>query len=362
VPEFADRIARAQAALEPAGVDGLVVTNLVNVRYLTGYDGSNGILCVTAGEARFMTDFRYGERAAPIRAFADVEVAARDLIGELKSSFGTYLPGASRIGFEAGALPYALWQELGGGVPAGAELVPTSGLVEALRRVKSEAELAAIAAACEPLEHVYGRLAEDGLVGRTEAEVAWWIERTLREAGFGISFEGIVAAGEHGARPHHEPGDRRIARGDLVVVDIGAKHDGYCSDCTRTFAAGGLTSERAKEDYAIVLEAQTTALRAIRAGASGHDVDAIARGVIARAGRGERFGHGLGHGVGLEVHEGPTLREPSTDVLEPGNVVSDEPGIYEPGSHGVRIEDLVAVTTDGPRVLTGFTKELVETA
>jgi Xaa-Pro aminopeptidase len=328
VPEFAERIARAKDALAPAGVDGLVVTNLVNVRYLTGYDGSNGILCLTAGEARFMTDFRYGERAAPIRAFADVEVVARDLLLELGGSFAAYLPGAERIGFEARALPYALWHELSASVPAGSELVPTSGLVEALRRVKSEAELAAIAVACEPLEHVYATLAEDGLVGRTEAEVAWWIERTLRESGFGVSFEGIVAAGEHGARPHHEPGDRKIARGDLVVVDIGARHDGYCSDCTRTFAAG---------------------------------VDAVARDVIARAGRGDRFGHGLGHGVGLEVHEGPSLREPSTDVLEVGNVVSDEPGIYEPGSHGVRIEDLVAVTSDGPRVLTGFTKELVVT-
>jgi Xaa-Pro aminopeptidase len=362
VPEHAERIRRTQAALASAGVDGLVVTNLVNVRYLTGFDGSNGVLCLTATEARFMTDFRYAERAAPIRAFADVDVAVRDLIRELGSGLAAHLPGAGRIGFEAASLPYALWQDLSGGVPAGAELVPTSGVVETLRRVKSAAELEAIAAACAPLDDVYASLASDGLVGRTEAEVAWWIERTLREAGFGLSFEGIVAAGEHGARPHHEPSDRAIARGDLVVVDIGARLDGYCSDCTRTFGAGGLVSERAKEDYAIVLEAQQAALAAIRPGASGHDVDAVARDLIAKAGRGDRFGHGLGHGVGLEVHEGPTLREPSTDVLEAGNVVSDEPGIYEPGSHGVRIEDLVAVTEDGPRVLTGFTKELVETA
>jgi Xaa-Pro aminopeptidase len=185
------------------------------------------------------------------------------------------------------------------------------------------------------------------------------MEELLHEGGaHGVSFPAVVASGVEGATPHGKPGDRTIEAGTTVVVDSGAVLDGYCSDCTRTFATGPLPEELERA-YAVCLEAQLAGLAAVRAGAGGADVDAAARDVIGAAGYGEAFGHGLGHGVGLLVHEQPTLRPESTDVLETGNVVSVEPGIYLAGLGGVRIEDLVIVTDDGAEVLTPFTKELV---
>jgi Xaa-Pro aminopeptidase len=199
-------------------------------------------------------------------------------------------------------------------------------------------------------------------VGRTEADVAWLIERSFREAGAtALSFGSIVASGENGARPHAGAGDTVIPEGALVTVDMGCVVDGYCSDCTRTFATGEL-SDRLTEIYGLVQQAQLDGLAAVRAGAHGRDVDAASRVAIEAAGLGEHYGHGLGHGVGMEVHEAPTLRPESEDVLAPGNVVSVEPGIYIPGVGGCRIEDLVAVTEDGCEILTHFTKELVTVA
>jgi Xaa-Pro aminopeptidase len=206
---------------------------------------------------------------------------------------------------------------------------------------------------------VYEALAGERLTGRSEREVAWWIERTFRELGAeALSFGSIVASGENGARPHAGAGDSVIAEGTLVTVDMGCVVDGYCSDCTRTFATGDLPAQLA-EAYELVARAQLDGLAAVRAGAQGRDVDAASRVAVEAAGLGEAYGHGLGHGVGMEVHEAPVLRPESTDTLVSGNVVSVEPGLYLPGVGGCRIEDLVVVTDDGCDVLTGFTKGLL---
>jgi Xaa-Pro aminopeptidase len=230
-------------------------------------------------------------------------------------------------------------------------------MVEKLRRVKDDGELDAITAAAELADDVWRWSLEKGLSGRAELQVAGAAEARIRELGAEPSFPAIVAAGPNGALPHAEPGEREIAEGDLVVFDMGAKLDGYCSDGTRTFAAGE-PGEEAREVYEVVLGAQAAALEAVRAGAEGGAVDEVARGLIEEAGHGERFGHGLGHGVGLEVHEAPRLSERSDDVLEAGEVVTVEPGVYLPGRLGVRIEDLVVVTEDGHRNLSGLDKAL----
>ena len=361
MPEHRERIDRAIAALD--GVDALLVTNLVNVRYLTGYTGSNGIVVLSADRAVFVTDFRYADGVEHLRSLLDVVVLERDIAGMTVEGLGEYAPGCASVGFE-GALPYALAERLRGLAPAGVELVLADGAIEALRIVKSPAEIAATRHAADVLETVYREIAEGPLVGRTEADVAWQIERTIREAGFpALSFESIVASGANGARPHCDPGPKRIERGELVTFDIGARGDsGYCSDCTRTFAAGGPPEPEAAADYAVVLEAQLAGLGAVRPGASGGACDATAREVIDAAGCGDLFGHGLGHGTGLDIHEAPTLRKGSEDVLAPGMIVTVEPGVYRPGRWGIRIEDQVVVTAAGHEILTGFTKDLVETA
>jgi Xaa-Pro aminopeptidase len=238
------------------------------------------------------------------------------------------------------------------------ELVPAAGLVEELRAVKDESEIASMRAAAELATAAYESLRERGLAGRTEREVARSIARFIEDRGAdGVAFSPIVAAGPHGALPHAEPRDVEIPRGVLVVIDLGARLDGYCSDCTRTLATGPL-GERPLAAYAAVLAAQREAVEATRAGADCRELDARAREAVQES-LGESFEHGLGHGVGLEVHEGPRLARTAEGSLEPGNVVTVEPGVYAAGEFGIRIEDLVAVTEDGREVMTGFPKELV---
>jgi Xaa-Pro aminopeptidase len=250
-----------------------------------------------------------------------------------------------------------LLEKLQGKLADGVDLIAAGGAVERLRRVKDEAELAAIAEASELADEVWRWSLERGLAGRSEREVARAAEARIRELGGDPSFPAIVAAGPNGALPHAEPGEREIGRGELVVFDMGAQLDGYCSDGTRTFATGE-PGEEARKVYEVVLEAQLAALEAIEAGVKGEDVDGVARRVIGDAGYGDHFGHGLGHGVGLEVHEAPRLSLRSDDVLAAGEVVTVEPGVYLPGRLGVRIEDLVVVTEDGLRNLSALPKEL----
>jgi len=327
----------------------LLVSNPVNIRYLTGFESSNAALLVGLDDVRLFADFRYANAA---RAVADVDFVetGRDLYRDL----ARLLDG--RIGFEPDHLTVARHGQLAEGR---LDLVPTGGLVERLRALKDEQELEAIRRAATITSEAFARLSEERFVGRSERELARLLERTWIDLGAdGPAFTVIVAAGRNGANPHARPGDRPIEPGTLVVVDFGARLDGYQSDCTRTFATGPLPDDL-HGVYDLCLQAQQRALSAVRAGAACADVDGVARDVISAAGYGERFGHGLGHGLGLEVHEAPYLRQESTETLAAGNVVTVEPGIYLGGRAGVRIEDLAIVTDDGPEVLTTFTKELV---
>ena len=260
------------------------------------------------------------------------------------------------FGFEADHVTYAGWQTLGAN---GLALVPTQGVVEALRAVKEPAELDAIRTAAAISDRAFEALARERFTGRTERELAWRLDQLLHDfGGEGPAFETIVAAGENGSRPHAIPGDRPIEAGTLVTIDAGTTVGGYRSDCTRTFSTGDLPDELARI-YEVCLAAQEAGVAAVRAGVTGVEGDAAARRVIEAAGYGERFGHGLGHGVGLNIHEAPALRPESTDTLVAGNTVTVEPGIYLPGTGGVRIEDLVTVTEDGCERLTRFTKDLL---
>jgi Xaa-Pro aminopeptidase len=342
---------RLEGLLAEKELDRFLVTDLTNVRYLTGFTGTNGACVCGAGVRLFLTDFRYTERAA-----AEVEGwEAETLAGDWLKGIAERLEG--RVGFEDDQMSVRLLEKLTGKLAEGTELVAAGDRVEQLRRVKDEEELAAIAEASKLADEVWGWSLEQGLCGRPEREIARAAEARIRELGGDPSFPAIVAAGPNGALPHAEPGEREIGRGELVVFDMGAMLDGYCSDGTRTFATGD-PGEEGCAVYEVVRQSQQAALEAIRAGATGDAVDAAARKAIDDAGYGERFGHALGHGVGLEVHEGPRLAQRSDDVLAPGEVVTVEPGIYLPGKLGVRIEDLVVVTDAGLRNLSSLPKEL----
>ena len=346
----ADRLAELVAERE---LDQLFVSDLTNVRYLTGFTGTNGACLVGREERIFFTDFRYTERAErEVGEEWERPEAERELVPQIAARMN------GKVGFEDAKLSVRQLARLEAAVgEEDADLVPAGDLVERLRAVKEPEEIELIAAAAELTDDVYRWALEQGLAGRTERDVARACEARIRELGAEPSFPPIVAAGENGALPHAEPGDREITSGELVVFDMGAELDGYCSDGTRTFATGE-PAEEAQEVYDLTLTAQLAALGAIRAGASGKEVDAVAREIIGEAGHGDNFGHGLGHGVGLEVHEGPRLATTSEDELGEGNVVTVEPGIYLPGRFGIRIEDLVVLTADGHRNLSGLPKEL----
>ncbi|TML09693.1 MAG: aminopeptidase P family protein, partial [Actinobacteria bacterium] len=339
--------ARAQKLVEKLE-EPLIVTTPANVRYLTGFVSSNVSVVVEPERVRLFTDFRY---AGAARAVPDVEFVEtrRETIAHLAESL------SGKFGFESTHLTYRAYEELRDG---GLELVPRAGLVESLRAVKDEDELEKIRRAAAITDRAYERIAEERFVGRTERELAWRMTELFHELGADEeAFDTIVAAGANGARPHADPGDRVIERGTTIVVDAGAVLDGYCSDCTRTFATGELPDEL-RRAYDVCLEAQLKGLEAARSGAEAKQTDAAAREVIEEAGFGQNFGHGLGHGVGIDVHEAPHVASTSTDSLVANNVVTIEPGIYLEGTGGIRIEDLVIITNGEPEVVSSFAKEL----
>ena len=348
--------ARLSERVPDAGIDVLLVTNLVNVRYLTGYTGSNGIALIGPDTRTFVTDFRYVEQAAEE---VDASFDRRRSVQHLLEGVEDALPaGELRLGFEAAHISVSEHAQLRELLPARIELVATTGLVEGLRAVKRPEEVAAIKAASALADEAFTQLVAGGLTGHTERELALKLDFEMRRRGAERpSFDPIVAGGPHGALPHAHPRDEPVRAAELVVIDWGAQLDGYCSDCTRTLATGAVDAEAA-EVYQLVLDAQLAGLEEVKPEAVGRDVDSVARAAITAGGHGEHFGHGLGHGVGLEVHEAPRLAQPSESVLAPGNVVTVEPGIYIPGRFGVRIEDLVVVTGDGCEILTSISKDL----
>jgi Xaa-Pro aminopeptidase len=349
----ADRLAGELRARE---LDALLVTDLFDLRWLTGFTGTNGAALVTPDQRLFLTDFRYVEQAAAqVGDGFEIVRAGRDLLGELAAR----LP-SGRAGFDDERVTFKAHARLSEKAGATVELVPVGGVVRDLREVKDDGEIARIAAAAELAQAAFEAVVARGLAGRSERALALALEHEMRLAGAqDPSFPSIVAAGAHGALPHAEPRDVEIPAGVLVTIDWGARLDGYCSDCTRTLASGPV-GERERAVYELVLDAQRQALAAVEPGAGCAAVDGVARDVIDAAGHGARFGHGLGHGVGLEVHEGPRLAKGAAGTLVAGNVVTVEPGVYLPGELGVRIEDLAVVAEDGPRVLTSFTKTLTE--
>jgi Xaa-Pro aminopeptidase len=329
----------------------LLVTDLVNIRYLTGFDSSNAALLVQpAGEAALFTDFRYIEAARAVEG-VEATLAKRSLLRDITE----LLPRA--VQFEAAVLPYAQWQVLDS---MRLSLTPTRGIVEELRVVKDAEEQRALRRAARTADRAFEALTAETFVGRTERELAWRLKELMHAHGAeDVSFEPIVAAGANGARPHAAPEDRLVETRTLVVVDFGVRMDGYCSDCTRTLSTGGLP-DRLRRAYDVCLAAQQAAVAGIRPTMTGVEADRLARSLIDSEGFGDAFGHGLGHGVGLQVHEAPRLSTESDDTLQTGNAVTIEPGIYLAGLGGVRIEDLAIVTDEGVEVLTSFPKSLVE--
>lgn len=351
------RIARLRRRMAEAGADAFVTAHGPNRRYLTGFHGTAGIALVTAAQAILLVDFRYVTQAEEQAPAWDRRMF-EDPLETLRSAFDE--AGAKRIAFESAHVSHRTFERWRAKA-ADVEWIPTFGWVEGLRAVKEAGEIArieeAVALGDEVFEEILGLIRP----GAKEREIALEIEIALRRRGAeGLAFPPIVASGPRGALPHAVPSDRAIERGELVVLDFGCVLNGYCSDMTRTVCVGP-ASQEARDLYELVLRAQRAGVEAVAPGRSGVEVDAQARRVIAEAGHGERFGHGLGHGVGLEVHEDPPrLSQRSETVLEPGMVCSVEPGVYVPGWGGIRIEDLVCVTEDGARVLTRSTKELLE--
>jgi Xaa-Pro aminopeptidase len=354
----ADRLVAELAQLGDGSVaDLMLVTSLPNVRYLTGYTGSNGIALIGPESRVFFTDFRYQEQSA---VEVDPGFQRRIERADLLEGLADVLPaGDLRLAFEDGAMTVRTQARLRELLDDRVGLVAAGDPVERLRAIKEPGELEKIRAATELADAAVREIMEQGLAGRTEREVALALEAGMRRRGAqDVSFDSIVASGAHGALPHATPRDVPIEIGQLVTIDWGAELDGYCSDCTRTFATGDL-SEAEQIAYDVVREAQLAGLRAIAPGVSGRDADTAARSVIDAAGHAEHFGHGLGHGVGIEVHEAPRLSQRSDSTLEVGNVVTVEPGVYVPGAFGIRIEDLVFVTSDGCEILTSVPKNLI---
>ena len=342
------RLERLRRKLEEHQLEAILVSQAENRRYLSGFTGSAGFLLITEKRAILATDFRYTEQAqgqAPdfeiFRSEGEVEKWLPDLISSL---------GVKIIGFEANDIPFAVYRKLAatGGEK---ELVPTEELVESMRAIKDETELASITKAVEMTDAVFDEVAPKVQPGMTEKEVAWEIERSLREKGSeSVPFELIVASGPNSALPHARPTDCALFPGEPVVIDIGARCEGYASDLSRTIFVGNEDKNLAKI-YDLVLGAQLTAIATIEAGMSGEQADALARTVIEQGGYSEAFGHGLGHGIGLAPHELPRLGRGSSTILSDGMVFTIEPGVYDKGWGGIRIEDVVVLEKGKARVL-----------
>ncbi|HEX4903255.1 MAG TPA: Xaa-Pro peptidase family protein [Acidimicrobiales bacterium] len=345
----AGRADRVRSAMGEHGCEALVVSDLTNIRYLTGFTGSAGVLVVRAGDLVLVTDGRYEQQVAD--QLADARVAA-DLVvtREVDAALAATLAGLGRVGVEADHVTWDAQRRWSGAIAG--ELVPTVGLVLALRAVKDEGEVARLEHAAAIADEALAQVRPLLLERPTEREVARALEAAMLDGGaHGPSFESIVASGPNSARPHARPSERTIAEGDLVVVDFGALYDGYHSDMTRTFTVGEPTPTQQRM-IDVVARSQAAGVATVRAGVRGVDVDGACRQVIDEAGWADAFVHGTGHGIGLVIHEEPRLSPESSSLLAPGHCVTVEPGVYLPEHGGVRIEDSLVVTATGCRPLT----------
>jgi len=355
------RLAALAAGLTAAHVDGLLVTSLPSIQYLTGFSGSSALLFVSQRDVVLVSDFRYQTQIRDeVGDLARVAIEPQSLWTGLWQLLAQLAP-LEVLGFESAHLLHRDFQRL---LEAGArwQWRPTVDLVETLRERKDEGEVARIKTAADMATRALERTLPQVRAGMSEIEIAGVLERALRDEGSeGFPFPSIVASGPQSALPHARASARRVERGDFLLFDFGAIHAGYCSDVTRTVVVGAATDEQ-REFYDVVRDANERAAQRIRAGVSGRDADAIARDYIDQRGHGALFGHSLGHGIGLEVHEAPRLARTAEGALADGAVVTIEPGIYRPGWGGVRIEDDVHLDARGATILTQFTRELIELA
>ncbi|MHB9026766.1 MAG: M24 family metallopeptidase [Armatimonadota bacterium] len=349
-----ERIAQLRARMDAQGFPALLVTKRENVLYLSGFSGSSGLLIVTRDLQVLVSDFRYQLQAAREAPDWTFQLAERSLLVSVRRLL-TEL-GEDRISIDPDDVTLSTFTKLGGDDPqAEYSLAPAPRIVEDLRLVKDPGELARIRAAVQLTDDAYAHVVSLVTPGITERELALEAECYIRRHGGAAAFDFIVAAGENGALPHAQPGDRPLRKGDLVIIDMGAQVDRYCADMTRTFAVGSAPPV-AREIYRLCAQAQQAGIDGIRAGMTGREADAVVRRVIAAGGYGEFFGHGTGHGVGLEVHELPWVNQEGEGLLPAGSVITIEPGIYLPDVGGVRIEDLAVVTETGVEVYTGAPK------
>ncbi|WP_108670830.1 M24 family metallopeptidase [Peribacillus acanthi] len=350
-----EKLERLRASLENANVDGILITSKHNRRYITGFSGSSGVVLISANEAKFITDFRYVEQAEEqCRGFEIVQHTAaihEEVAHQAKSM------GMKRLAFEQDHVTFATYNQYNSAFEG--ELVPLSGAIEKLRLIKTPSEIKILKEAAQIADAAFTHILGYIKPGLTELEVSNELEFFMRKQGAtSSSFDIIVASGHRSALPHGVASDKVIETGDFVTLDFGAYYNGYVSDITRTVAVGA-PSDELKKIYDIVLEAQLRGMAGIKPGMTGKEADALTRNLIEEKGYGKYFGHSTGHGIGLEVHEGPALSFKSDTVLEPGMIVTVEPGIYVPSLGGVRIEDDTIITAEGNESLTYSTKELI---
>ena len=349
------RVEKLQAKLKEQNLDALMVTNPFNLRYVSHFTGTAGLAVLTQEKAFFITDFRYteqaNEQAKGFEIIRNIGSIYEEVAKLVKSE------NIERLGFEQDVISYATFTNLEEIIKC--ELVPVSGFVESLREIKDQEEIDVIQQAIKITEAAYQHILKEIKPGMTELEVANKLDFFMREQGASsVSFDTIVASGVRSALPHGVASDKVIEHGDMITIDFGCYYNGYVSDMTRTFALGD-PGEKLKEVYEIVREAHARVNSAVKAGMTGAEVDAIARDYITEKGYGEAFGHSTGHGIGLEVHEGPSISFKNDKKLVPGNAITNEPGIYLPGIGGVRIEDDLLITEDGNKNLMSLPTDLI---
>ncbi|AIF66772.1 M24 family metallopeptidase [Terribacillus saccharophilus] len=350
-----EKIEKLRALMEKKNLDAFIVTSAQNRRYISGFTGSAGLLIITKSKQLFITDFRYIEQATEQAPDFEIIEHKQSIIQEAAAQL--LKEGAQQAGFEHEDVTFALYQQFQNAVHA--DLIPSSGLIEELRLIKSEAELAIMKTAAEIADAAYTHILTFVKPGMKEIEVSNELEFFMRKQGATqSSFDTIVASGYRSALPHGVASDKEIQKGELVTLDYGALYNGYCSDITRTFAVGEI-SDKLREIYDIVLEANLRGVAGVKPGITGKEADALTRDYISEKGYGQYFGHSTGHGLGMDVHESPALSFRSDTVLKPGMVVTVEPGIYIPEVGGCRIEDDLVLTADGSERLTFSTKDLI---